>query len=290
MGWLIFLLVCLQPLPQLVKDAWRTRHVLLLGIAPTVAPLPQELAQAACPPLKLRDDPLPVDEWVDADRERNRRLYGEDKVLLRPRYIVLHFTVIANAQDVLASFQRPAHLGVGNQEPVLSLVSVHYMVDKDGLILRLVPENRRTSGTYGLDHRALAIEMVASNEADLLSRPQQLLASFCLVDGLLKKYHLPVSAVLSHQEVAWGNLFLSDYTDLADTAYPYFYPKASFRYDPGSTTMAWCREFLLKRRGLWEHHPIAGLDGVRGVPAMQLGQATWIFAQKQLRATTFFNS
>ena len=129
------------------------------------------------------------------------------------------------------------------------------LVDQKGKVYQLVPEDRRTTGSYGVDHRALAIEMVAKNEKDLMSRPMQLLAAFDLADSLLKKYDIPVWRVFSHQEVASGKLFLDEYTDLADTVYPYFYPKKDFRYDPGPTIMAWCREFLLRRRGLWEKHP-----------------------------------
>ena len=106
-----------------------------------------------------------------------------------------------------------------------------------------------------MDHRALAIEMVAKDEEDLMSRPLQLLAAFHLADSLMKKHNLPVSRVFSHQEVASGKLFLSDYTDLADKTFPYFYPESSFRYDPGQTVMAWCREFLLRQRGKWDQHP-----------------------------------
>lgn len=254
---LLMMAVVLMPLPQAAQMFWHGRYVVFLNIDPALEPLPNELAEAACPPLRLEDYSLPVDRYTLADLERNRRLYGENKVSLQPRYIVLHFTVVDDAADVLDLFNRPSHLAVGDQEPVVSLVSVHYMVDKDGVILRLVPEDRRTSGTYGLDHRALAIEMVARDEKDLLSRPQQLLSAFCLVDGLLKKYRLPVWAVISHQEVALGEVFLSDYTDIADTESPYWYPKRSFRYDPGQTVMAWCREFLLRRRHLWEQHPVS---------------------------------
>jgi hypothetical protein len=247
--------LCLMPLPEQASRFWHLRSVLLLGIDPKLKPLPGELADAGCPPLRLEDHSLPVGRYLSADLERNRRLYGEGDVMLDPRYVVLHFTVLTDAGDVLSLFRRPSTLAVGNQPPVTSLVTVHYMVDKDGVVLSLVPEDRRTSGTYGLDHRALAIELVAADEKDLLSRPSQLLSAFCLVDGLLKKYDLPVWAVISHQEVALGEVFLSDYTDLADTESPYWYPKRSFRYDPGQTVMAWCREFLLRRRGLWQLHP-----------------------------------
>lgn len=251
--WLLS--VALASLPDPAYHAWKMRYVTFLGIESSLKPLPTELVEAGSPPLRKLDYSLPVDRYVSADMERNRRLYGYPSVELKPEYIVLHFTVIPEASDVLNAFTRPTHLGVGNQEPVTSLVSVHYMVDKDGAVLELVPEWRTTTGTYGLDHKALAIEMVAADEKDLLSRPVQLLATFSLVDGLLKKYKLPVWAVLSHQEVAYGETFLSDYADLADTQYPYFYPKPSFRYDPGRTVMAWCREFLLRRRDMWSMHP-----------------------------------
>jgi hypothetical protein len=254
-GLLLMFALTLAPLPRAAGMAWKSRYILLMGISPEIPPLPSELADAGCPPLRLLDYSLPVSRYTSADLERNRRLYGENSVDLQPRYVVLHFTVVDDAADVLAGFHRPTALGVGNQRPVISLVSVHYMIDKDGAVLALVSEDRRASGTYGLDHRAIAIEMVARDQKDLLSRPVQLLSAFCLVDGLLKKYHLPVWAVLSHQDVAMGKLYLSDYTDVADTEYPYFYPKRSFRYDPGYTTMAWCREFLLRRRHTWQMHP-----------------------------------
>ena len=257
---LMMLALCFGPLPQHARQAWHERYILLMSMSPTFQPLPSALAEAGCPPLRMLDYSLPIGRFTAAELDRNRRLYGEEEVMLSPEYVVLHFTVIPEASDVLNLFNRPVRLPVGNQQPVKTLVTVHYMVDKDGVVLSLVPEDRRTSGTYGLDHRALAIEMVAADEKDLMTRPAQLLAAFCLIDGLLKKYDLPVWRVLSHQDVAFGKLFLDDYTDIADTEYPYFYPKPSFRFDPGPTVMAWCREFLLRKRGLWERHPAAAME------------------------------
>ncbi len=235
--------------------AERHRHLILLGIGPELESLPTELAEAACPPLRLQQRFLPVDDYLEAELDRNLRLYGKKTVLLEPEYVVLHFTVIDDAEAVIRAFSRPSSVAVGNQPSVTSLISVHYMVDQEGQVTALLPENRTATGSYGLDHKALAIEMVAKDEEDLMSRPEQLLSAFCLVDGLVKKYRIPVQNVISHQELASGKFFLSDYTDLADSEYPYFYPEPHFRYDPGPTVTAWCREFLLRRRGLWELHP-----------------------------------
>ena len=238
-----------------LKRVWESRSLLLFGISADLKPLPWSLVNSARPNVRQKKRYLPLEDYESADRERNRRLYGEDTVLLQPTMVVLHFTVIDDAEAVINAFSRPSQLAVGNQRPVTSLVSVHYMVDTDGSIIHLAHEDRMTSGTYGVDHRALAIEMVAKDEKDLMSRPVQLLSTFYLLDDLLKRHEIPVWRVFSHQEVALGKLFLAEYTDLADTVSPYFYPKPHFRYDPGGQIMAWSREFLLRRRKLWEQHP-----------------------------------
>lgn len=252
---LFFFLLCNRDLGEHLEQAFEARYIILLNIPEGTKPLPWSLVNAARPKQKMKKRLLPLDYYEWADRDRNRRLYGEDTVFLKPTMVVLHFTVVDNAESVIRGFNRPTSLAVGNQRSVTSLVSVHYMVDKDGTIFYLAPENRTTSGTYGVDHRALAIEMVAKDEKDLMSRPLQLLSAFYLVDGLMRKHNIPVLKVFSHQEVAHGKLFLADYTDLADTVSPYCYPKPHFRYDPGPTVMAWCREFLLRQRGLWDEHP-----------------------------------
>ena len=231
-----------------------------MGIAPETKPLPWSLINTTDPQTKPIRRMLPLEFYESADRDRNRRLYGRDTTKLYPTMVVMHFTVVDDAEMIIQAFSRPSSIAVGNQRPATSLISVHYMVDKDGTIYQLAEEDRTTTGTYGVDYCALAIEMVAKDEKDLMSRPLQLLAAFSLADRLLKKYDLPVWRVFSHQEVALGEFFLSEYTDLADTVSPYFYPLPHFRYDPGNTVMAWCREFLLRRRGLWEEHPASKGD------------------------------
>jgi N-acetylmuramoyl-L-alanine amidase len=255
---LLLLAFALQDLDHHAVRAWHARSVLLLGIADDIKPLPWSLVNGVDPQSKPERRLLPLEYYESADRERNRRLYGRDTVMLFPTMVVLHFTVVDDAEMIIRAFSRPSVLAVGNQRPVTSLISVHYMVDKDGTVYQLAEEDRTTSGTYGVDHIALAIEIVAKDEKDLMSRPLQLLAAFSLTDRLLKKYDLPVWRVFSHQEVALGEFFLSDYTDLADTETPYFYPEPHFRYDPGHTVMAWAREFLLRRRKLWDKHPASG--------------------------------
>lgn len=254
-GLLLALVLVNHQLDDHALMAWRSRYVLLLGIPEKTKSLPWSMINTPPPHQKIEKRLLPLQYYEDADRERNRRLYGVNSIRLNPSMVVLHYTVIDDQESVIRGFLRPSRIAVGNQQPVTSLISVHYIVDIDGSVTQLAPEDRTTSGTYGVDHLALAVEIVAKDEADLMGRPLQLLSAFHLVDSLLKKHDIPITRVFSHQEIACGKLFLSEYTDLADTESPYCYPEPHFRYDPGPTVMAWCREFLLRQRGLWEDHP-----------------------------------
>lgn len=236
-------------------DAWTARSILCLNISEELKLLPWTMRNAAAPEVDERVRMLPLGYYEEADRERNRRLYGYDSVYLDPTMVVLHYTVVDDVEVVFDIFNRPSQLPVGNQTGVTSLISVHYMVDVDGTVYQLAREDRTTSGTYGVDHVAIAIELVAADEQALLERPMQLLSAFYLVDSILKRHDLPVWRVFSHQEVASGKLLLSEYTDIADTESPYCYPEPHFRYDPGPQVMAWCREFLLRQRGAWDEHP-----------------------------------
>lgn len=253
--WLLYIVLASGQVPAMLSEGWFHRYIILLNIEPKTKPLAWSLVGAANPVLNVQQRWLPVEEYELADLERNNRLYGVNTVRLKPSMVILHFTVVDDAESVIWAFSRPSRLPVGNKTPVLSLTSVHYMVDQESKVYQMVPEHRMTTGSYGVDHLALSIEMVAKNEKDLLSRPLQLLTTFHLVDSLLKRHNIPPWRVFSHQEIALGKLFFNEYTDLADTVSPYFYPKRDFRYDPGPTVMAWCREFLLRRRGLWERHP-----------------------------------
>lgn len=119
------------------------------------------------------------------------------------------------------------------------------MVDRDGTIYRLLPLDRKATGAYGADHVALSIEMVALDQEDLLSRPSQVFASFCLVRWLMERYQIPVTRVHSHFEVAVGLAVFPEFTDLADPVWWFAYPMSSFRYDPGNGYMSLLRRYLL---------------------------------------------
>lgn len=169
--------------------------------------------------------------WEDDHLKYFRKNYGENSLFFTPSMLVMHYTVVPTAEQTYSVLQRRQ-------------VSVHFMVDRDGSIYQLLPLDRRCTGAYGVNHKALSIEMVATSEDDLLSRPYQVFRSFCLARYLMAMYEIPVSKVVGHYEVGEGVTRVPDYLDLADPYYPTRYPPSSKRTDPGPRYMRWLRAYL----------------------------------------------
>lgn len=199
--------------------------------SPSSSRLPPQLARMEYRRPSITDWLLPYQTWEQKDRTYFKRNYGENKLTLKPSMIVMHYTVIPNSEDTYQALTRKK-------------VSVHFMIAPDGTVYRLLPENRRCTGAYGVDHVALSIEMVARTEADLLSRTQQVFSSFCLVRHLMEEYGIGLPQVVAHYEVGEGKKKVPQYTDLHDTLFPDRYPPSEARLDPGPTYMSWLRSYL----------------------------------------------
>lgn len=193
--------------------------------------LPGQFLSMKYQPPTVKDWLLPYQDWEQKDRSYFQKNYGENKLSLDPSMIVMHYTVIPSTEDTYHALSRKR-------------VTVHFMIAPDGTVYRLLPENRRCTGAYGVDHVALSIEMVASTEADLLSRTKQVFSSFCLVRHLMRTHDIEAKKVVAHSEVGEGKRKVAEYTDLYDTVYPDRYPPSEARTDPGPTYMSWLRTYL----------------------------------------------
>ena len=190
---------------------------------------------------------LPYQNWESEYRAYFKRHYHDTNLTMKPSLICMHYTVIGDAQAVYNSFTRGTHMCAGDEGTAFGHVSVHLMIDKDGTVYQLLPFERRCTGAYGVNHKAISIEMVAYSEADLLSRLEQVYSSFCVVRDLMKRYDIPLSGIIAHYEVSAGKSVVSDYLDYADSSYPDRYPSSSARSDPGPTYMSWLRTYLAKK-------------------------------------------
>ncbi len=184
-------------------------------------------------------EPLAIDRsrmrdltiWKPAVRNYSFRHYGEYTWKLRPTCIVLHYTATGDFPDILTKSQSFA-----GETPGLG---VHYVVEQ-GRVFETIPPSVRSRGCYGLNHRAINIEMVAWNEQDLWSRGATLGATLQLCKKLMRQFNIPVAKVYGHSEVAlMDQSIVPEVLDKVD-------PSPYHKIDPGSSVLRWFRGKLLQ--------------------------------------------
>ncbi len=114
--------------------------------------------------------------------------------------IVLHWTAIPTFEGSFRAFN-PVMLPIGRKElkgasPLN--VSIHFLVDRDGTIYRLMPENLMARHVIGLNWCALGIENVGDGSKFPLTEAQ-LQANIFIVKYLKKKYKT-IEYLIGHHE------------------------------------------------------------------------------------------
>jgi N-acetylmuramoyl-L-alanine amidase len=115
--------------------------------------------------------------------------------------LILHYTGMQTAQAAIDRLRDPA-----------AQVSSHYVVDEDGTVFRLVPEDRRAwhagvshwRGHAALNARSIGIEIVnPGHEWGYRDFPVLQLASVCdLCLAILSRHPIPARNVVGHSDVA----------------------------------------------------------------------------------------
>lgn len=115
--------------------------------------------------------------------------------------LILHYTGMRSAQAAIDVLRDPARE-----------VSSHYVVDEDGAILRLVPEDRRAwhagisfwRGHTALNGRSIGIEIVnPGHEWGYRDFPALQMAAVCeLCLGIIARHPIPPRNVIAHSDVA----------------------------------------------------------------------------------------
>ncbi len=152
------------------------------------------LLMVSCKSIKIIDKPIIFDEerkslTLDYLEERYG-LIQEDPTII-PRVIVVHWTVIPTLEKSFEAFEKAK---LPNWRPEIANasavnVSSHFLVDTDGKIYRLMPENYMARHVIGLNHCAIGIENVGPNENNELTEAQ-LKANTKLVRYLSEKYDI----------------------------------------------------------------------------------------------------
>jgi N-acetylmuramoyl-L-alanine amidase len=115
--------------------------------------------------------------------------------------LILHYTGMQSAQAAVERLRDPA-----------AKVSSHYVVDEDGFVLRLVPEDRRAyhagvsywRGHTELNGRSIGIEIVnPGHEWGSRDFPVLQLAAVCdLCLAILSRHAIPARNIVAHSDVA----------------------------------------------------------------------------------------
>ncbi len=115
--------------------------------------------------------------------------------------LILHYTGMRSAQEAVDRLRDP-----------VARVSSHYVVDEDGAVLRLVPEERRAwhagishwRGHTLLNGRSIGIEIVnPGHEWGYRDFPVLQLAAVCdLCLGILSRHPIPARNIVAHSDVA----------------------------------------------------------------------------------------
>lgn len=179
-------------------------------------------------PLKIdRSRPRPLGSWKKQIAAYSARHYGEKTWELEPRCIVMHYTAGASFPWNLVNTGEFA-----GETPGLAS---HYVVDGTQ-VWELLPPTVRSRGAYGINHRAINIEMVGKDASDMAARTQTLTTSARLVSQLMKQFNIPKSEIYSHEQVATMNPAVCKW--VKDLVRPEPYDKV----DPGQGAM----EFILR--------------------------------------------
>ena len=155
--------------------------------------------------LKIVDKPIDFgQERIDMTKAYIKKHYGfkVDNIEIEPKIIVLHWTAEMSFDK---SFKRlkPQKLFSDRKDIVKASalnVSSQFLVDRDGTIYRLMPENWMARHVIGLNYSSIGVENVGGkgNKKDDLT-PAQLKSNIALVRYLKEKYPT-ITYLIGHHE------------------------------------------------------------------------------------------
>jgi hypothetical protein len=127
-----------------------------------------------------------------------QRHYGLSTYRLTdPKVIVEHYTGSADAQSAYGTFAPDT---ADPELHELPGICAHFVIDRDGTILQLVPVEIMCRHTVGLNYTAIGIEHAGFTDQQILSNPAQLRASLALTTWLRCRLKIQVKNVIGHNE------------------------------------------------------------------------------------------
>lgn len=154
-------------------------------------------------PLAKVDAPIAWPPERDAAMLEYRRLHSDraaTDTTITPRMIVLHYTAGGSAAGTRRYFDN-LHMEAGRKALRAGgdvNVSAHFLVDRDGTIYQLMPEDRMARHAIGVNHVAIGVENVGDEDKWPLT-DAQVAANAALIRDLATRW--PIELVVGHHEV-----------------------------------------------------------------------------------------
>lgn len=194
------------------------------------------LVWTAMAEVPLQDETVAINPWYLRDLELRQKgmhqyfltHFGPNPPLtLEPKMVVIHWTAVPSAQSTWNTF---ASATLGGRKDIRAAgdvnVGAHFLVDRDGTIHQLLPENHFARHCIGVNHIAIGIENVGGTPEFPLTE-EQLNANVMLIRDLQTRHEIDV--VVGHYEIRHFE------------SHPYFQelnPKyRSIKSDPGEMFM-----------------------------------------------------
>jgi N-acetylmuramoyl-L-alanine amidase len=157
---------------------------------------PGSSVRAARPTITQKPIPFPA-KRVEETAAYGQRHYGTASSELDPKVIVEHYTETSTAQAAYDIFAKDVPDVELHEVPG---VCSHFIIDRDGTILQLVPLRLRCRHTVGLNDVAIGMEHVGMSDSDVLDNAKELDASLRLSTWLRCRYGISISNVIGHAE------------------------------------------------------------------------------------------
>jgi len=121
-----------------------------------------------------------------------------NSIVMQPKIIVIHWTGTHTLQQAFKEFNSPT-LTDRHELPGQLNVSAHFLVDRDGKIYQLMPDNWVARHVIGLNHCAIAIENVGGMNHHNDLTEAQATANALLIMHLKKKFP-HIQYVIGHMD------------------------------------------------------------------------------------------
>ena len=155
---------------------------------------------------KLKVENMPIDfndTRVELTKEYIKKHYNlsVDTIEIVPKIIVIHWTGLNSLRKSFKRFKPeklPNDRGDISNASALN-VSAHYLIDRDGTIYQLMPENLMARHTIGLNFNSIGIENVGGESGVANLTDAQLNSNIKLIKKLQNKYST-IEHIIGHYE------------------------------------------------------------------------------------------